>query len=298
MRAILSRTQIRSWLVKRPPQSHKGSFGHVLIIAGSRGMIGAGVLSACGALRGGAGLVTLATPKSLQLIAARHLRPEAMTLGLPERSGTLVPKAAAPLLAFIRRRRVTSIALGPGLSRARQAQAFAVRFFSLLKKEAGVNGLVLDADGFLAFSGRPGPWKGGPPVIVTPHPGELAAFLKTARSRVEAAREETAEKFAKLNGVITVLKGHRTVVTDGKRTFINPTGNPGMARGGSGDVLSGLIPALLLNVKLPDQPLKAAAAGVFVHGLAGDLAAKEKTQIAMTAGDIAEKIPAAFKKAL
>ena len=288
----LSSKIIRRWLRPRPKNSHKGDFGHVLIIAGSRGMIGAGILSARGALRSGAGLVTLAVPKDQQASVIKHLSPEAMTLGLSESS------AIPSVLGFMKKRRITSLVIGPGLSRKTQARTFVRKLLPRLGSFPTLKGIVLDADGFIALSGTEILKKMKIPVIVTPHAGELSLFTGTKTSASPAGRKGQAEKFAKLNRVICVLKGHRTVVASGRATFVNPTGNPGMARGGSGDVLSGMIGALLPNVRPPEAAFKAACAGVYVHGLAGDLAAREKTEIAMSAGDLAEKIPSAFKKIL
>ncbi len=296
---LLSAEIVRSWLIRRPANSRKGDFGHVLIIAGSRGMAGAGILSAHGALRSGAGLVTLAVPKSQQPAAAKHVRPEAMTLGLPENTqGGISSKAKNPLLLYIRRRRITSLVIGPGLSRNSETAKFVKTFLLSLNDCKTLKAVILDADGFLACSKNKILPRIKIPVVVTPHAGEMSQFLGMSVNRIEAAREETALKFAKLFRVICVLKGRRTVISDGNQTCVNPTGNPGMARGGSGDVLSGVIASLILNIKGPEAIFKSACAGVYVHGLAGDLAAKEKTQIAMTAGDIAENMPGAFGKIL
>ena len=293
----LSSKIVRKWIAPRPKNSHKGNFGHVLIVAGSRGMVGAGILSAHGALKAGAGLVTLAVPRNQQIIAAKHLRPEAMTLGLPETSeGTFSFAAVSLALAHIKKRRVTSLVIGPGLSKHSETRDFVKKLLQKLSPASTLKGVVLDADGFLALSGTSFLKKIKIPVIVTPHAGELSRFIGKKISSSPASRKAQAEKFAKLNQVICVLKGHQTLVTTGRTTWVNPTGNPGMARGGSGDILSGMIAALLMNVRLPEIALKAACAGVYIHGFAGDLAAKEKTQIAMSAGDIAEKIPTAFKK--
>lgn len=292
----ITRSLIRKWLKARPKDAHKGDFGHVLIVAGSRGMAGAGILSAHGALRGGAGLVTLATVKSQQPAAAKHLRPEAMTLGLPEsKEGSLSIKAVPEIVSFMRKRKITSLVLGPGLSRKNGVPVFVRMLLSkIVSAPLRLKAVLLDADGFLSA-----PNLGGLkfPLIVTPHAGEFSRFTGISMARIAADRIGTAKKFAKLNQVVCVLKGHRTVISDGDRAVVNPTGNPGMARGGSGDVLSGLIAALIENVQ-SHSPFYAACAGVYIHGLAGDLAAKEKTQIGMAAGDLAEKIPSAFKKIL
>jgi NAD(P)H-hydrate epimerase len=230
-------------------------------------------------------------------MVARKIRPEAMTLALPETpEGAFSEKAAAPLLEKIRARRITALAAGPGLGRSPQAARFVLKLFSGLKLSPGsVRCAVLDADGFLALKSRKDKIGApGLPVIVTPHPGELAAFLGISVARVQSRRLEIAREFAKLYAVVCVLKGHATVVADGRRAFVNPTGNPGMATGGSGDVLTGLIAAL--SGQVSGGALETAAAGTFLHGLAGDFAARAKTQEGMLAGDIAEFLPQALRK--
>jgi len=301
----LSRSNIAQWIPKRNAHSHKGNFGHVLIIAGSRGMAGAGILCSFGALRGGSGLVTLAVPESQQPAVSEKGRPEAMTLALPETyEGTISVRALNKVINFIKLRKITSLAIGPGLSRNSQTKRFLKNLMEKLSKNpCSLTGIVLDADGFLGIKPKKKtshPFKNLKlPIIVTPHPGELAKFTGTRTSAIQKNRMDFARKFAKLNHIITVLKGNKTVISDGRESYINPTGNPGMATGGSGDVLTGLIAALLGNLSYgPGESsflLKAACAGVFIHGLAGDLAVKEKGAISMIAGDIAEKIPAAFQ---
>jgi len=312
MRGIrpLSARLIRSWIPTRKRNSHKGDYGHVLIVAGSRGMAGAGILCAQGALRGGSGLVTLAVPKSQQTVVAKRGRPESMTLGLPEtRSGTIASDAVPILLDRIKKRGITSLAIGPGLSRNPETARVVVKIFKRVVRLRDFQGIVLDADGFLAFKDHKDKahiLQTGPvPLIVTPHPGEMAQFMGVKTAHVQQDRIKLTQKFAKLNQAICVLKGDRTVVSDGQNTFINRTGNPGMATGGSGDVLTGLIAALISQVsktRLGSNPiasiLKAACVGVFIHGLAGDLAKKKKTEIALLAGDIANEIPRAFKRVL
>lgn len=294
---ILTPKLIRHWLPRRRSDSHKGDYGHTLIVAGARGMVGAGVLSAWGALRGGSGLVTLATVRSQQSAAAAKLRPEAMTFALDETSdGTLSSKNISPLLARIAEKRITSLVLGPGLSRNAETARFVRGLLARLAANTGtLRGTVLDADGFLALAAqKPKPLS--LPVIVTPHPGELARFLRVPTAAIQAERSRWAEKFARLYGVICVLKGHRTVISDGKAAYVNPTGNPGMATGGTGDVLSGLIGALIGQFGTSLYLFRAACAGVYLHGLAGDLAAESKGRISMLAGDLAERIPDAIKK--
>ncbi len=205
-------------------------------------------------------------------------------------------------------RRITSLVLGPGLSR-HPATAQLVR--NLLKRlernPLNLRGIVLDADGFIAagsagLSGRASLANPGSivsqsslPIIVTPHPGELSKFTGDPVKSGRMDRLEAAEKFATLYRVICVLKGSGTVVSDGRQSYVNSTGNPGMAKGGSGDVLSGLLGALIGQFGTSLYLLRAACTGVYIHGLAGDLAAKHKSQIAMLPGDLAEQIPAAIK---
>ena len=220
-----------------------------------------------------------------------------MTLALPETpKGSLSQKALSPVLKFIERREISAIALGPGLSREPDTGLLVRKLLERLNRMGlrELRGIVLDADGFLAL-GRNFFNKISLQVIVTPHPGEMAKFCGVSTSSVQKSRVPWAQKFARLNGVVCVLKGSGTVISDGAKTFLNPTGNPGMATGGSGDVLTGLIAALVPQLSGNGRILKAAAAGVFIHGLAGDLARKDKTEIGMIAGDIAEKIPAALK---
>lgn len=288
---------IRRWMPKRPAAAHKGDFGHALIIAGSRGMVGAGVLSAWGALRGGSGLVTLATVRSQQAAAAAHLRPEAITLALRETSGgSVYAGGVSEALRWMRQRRITSLVIGPGLSRSAEAAQFVRNLLRRLQSDPmNLRGIVLDADGFLAM-GPKGLLSNTLPMIVTPHPGELSKFTGRSVGSSRSERISAAAKFAKLYRVICVLKGSGTVVSDGVRSYVNPTGNPGMARGGSGDVLSGLIGALIGQFGTSLYLLRASCIGVYVHGLAGDLAAAQKSRIAMLPGDLAERIPSAFKK--
>lgn len=320
----ITKRLIRSWIPDRKSDSHKGDYGHVLILAGSRGMTGAATLSAWGALRGGAGLVTVGIPESQQEIVAKNVRPEAMTLSLPETSErTFSEDALFNILDFIEKRKVSSLAIGPGISRnSETAQLVRKLLIRLSDKKGNIQGIVLDADGFLAVKSDSGEdilMDLNLPVIVTPHLGEMSKFCGITVETIENDRIQFVQKFAKLYRIICVLKGYKTVVSDGSEIFINSTGNPGMATGGSGDVLTGLIAALvsqmaeskgqsakskkekdfnsmLSAIRYP--LLRAACAGVFIHGLAGDLAKKTKTEISLIAGDIAEKFPEALKKVM
>ncbi len=283
----LSPTSIRSMLLPRGKEAHKGDFGHVLVLAGSPGMSGAAALCANAALRAGAGLVTAATAASEQKAVAAHTRPEAMTLGLPEnRGGGLARNALGVLEKFIAMRRVTSMIMGPGLG---SSQATVIVLRQLLMR-LGLP-LVVDADALRVLGSA-----GSIPraqLILTPHPGEMATLAGIHKDDVQQNREAIARTVAKKFGAVCVLKGYHTVITDGDTLLINPTGNPGMATGGSGDVLAGMIAALVMQVKAP-QLLHAAAAGVYLHGMAGDIAVRHTTQMSLLAGDITENLPAAL----
>ncbi|MBN1622524.1 MAG: NAD(P)H-hydrate dehydratase [Endomicrobiales bacterium] len=283
----------------RKKNSHKGSYGHVLVLAGSRGMTGASVLSCNGALRSGAGLVTLGVPERQQSIAAKRVRPEAMTLALPEnKRGTFRRSAAGKVFDFVKKRKITSTVLGPGIGINSDTEAFVKNIIRNLNLA-----VVLDADALNVFSKASGSKK--PEIkgfrnikselIITPHPGELGRLLNISAGKVQNNRMEIARDVAAKNSLVCVLKGYKTVVTDGKRVFVNTTGNPGMSTGGCGDVLSGMIASLYMQVKEP-RALNAALAGVYIHGLAGDIAAKTVTEQGLLAGDIAEYIPKALKR--
>jgi len=265
-----------------------------VVLAGSRGMTGAARLCAAAALRGGAGLVSLGVPKTEQAVVARDARWEIMTLGLKSTpAGTFHAGAAKEALAFMKRRAVAAVALGPGLSVNPQT----ARFVKTLLTRAACP-LVLDADGLNAVAAR-WPRKISTPLVLTPHPGEAARLLGTSTARVQADRPRAARALAMKTGGVCVLKGHRTLVSDGRRIFENPTGNPGLATGGAGDVLTGLIAALIGQVSgttAREKTLRAALVGVYVHGLAGDLAARAKTRVSLAAGDLLDFLPRAFLK--
>jgi NAD(P)H-hydrate epimerase len=261
----------------RPTDAHKGTFGHVLVIAGRQGMSGAAVLAGLGALRGGAGLVTVAAPISIQPIVAAA-EPSYLTYGCPEDGEGGLCDAAGPAL-LERALSLSAIVLGPGLGQS-PGVGHVVRL--LVTKCA--RPMVLDADALNVISRAPEfDWSAAGARIVTPHPGELARLTKAATSQIQAARAERAAEFARRHGVIVVLKGAGTIVTDGQRTAVNATGNSGMATGGSGDVLAGLIGALLAQGL---APYDAARLGVHLHGLAGDLAATELSGPGMIASDL------------
>ncbi len=280
-------------LRRRKPGSHKGDFGHILIIAGSKRFSGAGVLCAEAALRSGAGLVTWGLPVSLHEAALTIKPKELMTLPLAETAkGALSEKAYGEIKEFCRKADV--LAIGPGLSQEGPTQSLIRRVVSEIKLP-----MVIDADGLNAFTGhlrllRACGGDRGRRIVLTPHPGEMARLTGSSTARIQKKRAETAKEFVKAGGFTLVLKGRNTVVADpGGGLYVNRTGNPGMATAGSGDVLTGII-ASFLGQGL--EPFEASKYAVYLHGLAGDLAAKEKTQLGLIASDIIGALPAAIRK--
>lgn len=270
----------------RPADSNKGTFGRVLVIAGSQGMSGAAVLCGSAALRGGAGLVYLAVPRDLLPIVAAA-NPCYLTAPLPhDEHGQLADAAEAELLALAQGKDV--IALGPGLGRSPALTGLVLGLLAKLPVP-----VVLDADGLNALEQQTGCLRNRPaPTILTPHPGEFARLLGTDTATVQGQRQGLAVRFAADHGVVLVLKGHGTVVTDGRRVYHNTTGNPGMATGGTGDVLTGLIAALHGQGL---EPFAAAQLGTHLHGLAGDLARDELGEVSLIASDLLHYLPRAFR---
>jgi ADP-dependent NAD(P)H-hydrate dehydratase / NAD(P)H-hydrate epimerase len=273
---LLTRASMRELLPPRSADSHKGDYGRVLVVAGSPGKTGAAHLAGRGALRSGAGLVTVATAASCQGIVAT-MAAEYMTLALPEREYGLDPQGVGQILEIAR----DVIAIGPGLGQAPTTRAFV----KLLVDRASMP-LVIDADGLNAFADDPDRLAGreGRDVIITPHPGEMARLVGMSTDEVQASRLEIARNFAVGHHVYVVLKGHRTLIaTPDAKVFINPTGNPGMATGGTGDVLTGAIAAWLAQVLDAEAACKLA---VYLHGMAGDLAEADEGEVAITATDL------------
>lgn len=281
---------IASFLPDRSPQSYKQSVGRVLVVAGSVGMTGAAALGAQAALKSGAGIVTLACPASLNDILEVKLT-EVMTYPLPETDArTLALDAAAEVLSLLKDFDV--LVLGPGLSRNTKTVG-AIRKII----EASQTPLVLDADGLNALEGLPELLqKRHSETIITPHPGELARICGGDVKAVSANRLAKAKAAAKDMHSVTVLKGARSIIAgpDGELT-INPTGNSGLASAGTGDVLAGVIGGLWAQQM---RQYNAAVAGVFVHGLAGDLAVQDRTIYSVTALDVIEYLPEAFSAVL
>jgi NAD(P)H-hydrate epimerase len=278
---LLARDRMREIVPARAADSHKGDFGRVLVVAGSTGRTGAAHLAAQGALRSGAGLVTVATPRSCQPVVAA-MAPEYMTEPLDETPAGTVDFAALDRVLDIA---ADVIAVGPGLG---QSPATAAFVHALLER-AGVP-LVLDADALNAFASEPDRLMGrdGVDVIVTPHPGEMARLLNVSIEAVQHDRLRYARDFAAAHRVHVVLKGHRTIIAspDG-RAFVNLTGNAGMATGGTGDVLTGMIAAWFAQLLDAEAACKLA---VYLHGSAGDLAEADEGDVALTAGDLVGRL--------
>jgi len=249
-------------------------------------MVGAAALAGDAALRSGAGLVTIGTPQSVYPILAAKVTC-CTTQPFPQTAaGTFSDRGLRRISEVAQRFDV--VALGPGLGRHPSTTRLVLRLAAGLARP-----MVIDADGLNALAERPAVLKGAAARrVVTPHPGEMARLVGSApQAQVQADRRRVAEAFAREHGAVVVLKGYRSVVTDGDRTFINPTGNPGMASGGTGDVLTGVIAALLAQGL---DPFQAAQAGTYVHGLAGDLAARALGQISLMASDLLDYLPTAF----
>ncbi|MBI4063872.1 MAG: NAD(P)H-hydrate dehydratase [Elusimicrobia bacterium] len=283
---------VRKAFAERKLETQKWDYGHCLVIAGSKRLLGAAVLTTKAALRGGAGLVTLATPRSLQMLVYSQVL-EALTLGLDEsEQGTIDVSALASVETYIKERGVTAVTVGPGLTR--QAVAFVHQLVSHVALP-----MVLDAD---AINVAP-PLTGSALRCLTPHRKEFSRLVNVTEKEVMERGPVLAAQFAKSHpNAILVLKGYHSKIFYGSQAWENTTGNPGMAKGGSGDVLSGLMGAFLAQKaaqgKLPESYLEAILSAVYLHGLAGDLAAKELSQTAMNAEDIVDFLPKAIKQTL
>ena len=282
---------IRPMLHRRDRIAHKGNFGHCLIIAGSTGKTGAAALSANSAVRAGSGLVTLAVAESIHRILEIKTT-EVMTSPLPDSgSGHLASNAFSPIEKLLVGK--DAVAIGPGIDRHSETCALVKRLVETI-----VLPLVIDADGLnaLAEDITVLKRKKSNQVILTPHPGEMARLLGTSVPEVEANRISVAMDFARDYGVYLVLKGAHTIIaTPDGTASINGSGNPGMATGGMGDVLTGIIVSLLGQGYAADE---ACRLGVFLHGYAADMVAEEKGEIGITATDVQEKLPYAFHRLL
>jgi len=277
----LDHKAVLALLPDREENAHKGDFGRILLLCGSRGYTGAAALAARGALRTGAGLVYLGVPESIYAIEAVKLD-EPVVFPLPEEQGML---SAGALREICKRLpKIDAVLVGPGLG---QSEGTLAVLRTVLQEFSGP--VVVDADGINLLRGHMDLLRGRAyPTILTPHDGEF----RRIGGEIGQDRAAAAVAFAQENGCILLLKGHRTVITDGQKCYRNCTGNPGMAVGGSGDVLAGMIVSLLGQGL---QPLEAAACGAWLHGAAGDLCAKELGQYAMLPTDMVEALPRLLK---
>lgn len=276
----LNHEAVLSILPDRDENAHKGDFGKILLLCGSRGYTGAAALAARGALRSGAGLVYLGVPECVYAIEAMKLD-EPVVFPLPDRGGMLSEAAIPEILEQLPR--MDAVLIGPGLG---QSEGTLAVVKAVLESFAGP--VVLDADGINVLAAHKDILRGRTgPAILTPHPGEFARLGGKDGDRITAAVE-----MARDLGAVILLKGHRTIITDGETVYRNYTGNPGMAVGGSGDVLAGMITALI-GQKIP--PLQAAACGAWLHGAVGDLCARELGQYGMLPSDMIENLPRLLK---
>lgn len=279
-------------LAPRDAEGHKGTYGRVMIVGGSRGKAGAPALAGMAALRSGAGLVTVVVPRSVQDVVA-GFEPSLMTVGLGDADCDVLRQTALPeILQFAANQ--TCLALGPGMGTDPGTQRLVHGLNHKLSQP-----MVVDADGLNALS----QWQEGlqhpaGPRVLTPHPGEFERLFGAKCADDLNARAQQAAELSRRDGTgqtIVILKGHRTIVTDGQRVSFNQTGNAGMATGGSGDSLTGILAALLGQGL---SPWNAARLGVHVHGLAGDLAAEELGEVSLIASDIVDFLPLAFQRML
>ena len=277
----LNHEAVLKLLPDRDINAHKGDFGKLLLLCGSRGYTGAAYFAAMGALRSGAGLVFLGVPESIYAIEAVKLN-EAIVFPLPDRDGMVSETALPEILK--RLEKMDAVLIGPGLGISPQTKAVAT---AVLEQYSGP--VMVDADGITLLASHKDILRGRTgPTVLTPHAREFARLGYTVGNDRTAAAEAAARDL----GCVMLLKGHNTVITDGENTYINTTGNPGMAVGGSGDVLSGIITALLGQ---GIEPLEAAAMGAWLHGAAGDLCAAELGQYAMLPTDMLTRLPRLMK---
>lgn len=284
---LIKKDSVSKILPKRRSDAHKGDFGHLFILAGSPGLTGAAVMAGFSALRIGAGLVTLGVPEGLNNIFETKIT-EAMTLPLSQTNEqTISPAAKNKILNFLKK--TDAAAIGPGLSQNRETAQLIRELIREIKMP-----MVIDADGINALAGHADILKKTKAqVIITPHPGELSRLINITADEINRDRIAIARKISQQYNIIVVLKGANSVIAepDGN-VYINNTGNPGMASGGTGDVLTGMIAGLICQKV---SPINAAIAGVFLHGLAGDIAAKEKGETGLIAGDMIERVPEAIE---
>jgi hydroxyethylthiazole kinase-like uncharacterized protein yjeF len=286
---LITAREIAPLIGPRPLAANKGNFGHVLVIGGSVGKAGAAAMAGMAALRTGAGLSTVATPKSvLATVAGFH--PEVMTEPLDETADGNIALSALRRTDTLAEGK-TVLAIGPGISRNSETAEF-VR--SAVKRYRMP--IVLDADGLNAFEDRSEELSGKVGhIVITPHPGEMARLVESTVAAVQRDRINVARTFARQHELIVVLKGHRTLIAQPDGTvWVNTTGNPGMATGGTGDILTGMVAGLI--AQNPERIVEAVIAAVHLHGLAGDLARESMGEHALVATDLVKALPEAFRR--
>ncbi|MGA8274025.1 MAG: NAD(P)H-hydrate dehydratase, partial [Candidatus Sulfotelmatobacter sp.] len=286
---VITAHDIASAVAPRPAESNKGSYGHVLVVGGALGKSGSVAMAGMAALRAGAGLSTIATAKSvLGTVAGFH--PELMTEPLPEtKAGTISASAQERIEELAKGKSV--VAIGPGISRHRQTSELVRTLVTKLQLP-----LVVDADGLNAFEGQTTDLNGkGRTLVITPHPGEMARLTGLSIAEVQADRLGVARKFAREHELIVVLKGHRTLVVrpDGE-AWVNTTGNPGMATGGTGDILTGMVAGMI--AQHTKDTFTAVLAAVHLHGLAGDVMRESVGEHSLVATDLLKGLPQAFRR--
>lgn len=292
---LITAKQVAPLLAPRPRDSNKGMYGHLLVVGGSLGKAGAAAMAGFSALRSGAGLVTVATPRSvLPTVASFH--PELMTEPLEETGDGTISNHAQQAIEQLAAKK-TVLAIGPGISRNEETSEVVRKIVSNTDVP-----IVLDADGLNAFEHHRDQLEGrGKTLVLTPHPGEMSRLTGLSTAAIQRDRINVARKFAQEHSVILVLKGDRTIVADpGGEAWVNPTGNPGMATGGTGDILTGMIAGML--AQRPDCALQAVIAAVYLHGLAGDIACYALGPIhsgeqCLVATDLIRAMPSAFWRA-
>ncbi|MCL2145120.1 MAG: NAD(P)H-hydrate dehydratase [Endomicrobia bacterium] len=268
--------------LKRKPESHKYDYGHVLVIAGSKNMPGAGVLCCNAAMRSGAGLVTYAVKESFLDSACSMSRPETMFF---------VYDGSSDIIEFVKKRKVSVIVIGPGMS----VESSLRRFIEKITFSVEIP-VILDASGITVFNEKAKNLKNAKAkLILTPHAGEFSKLVNKSPEEIEKNRGHILDRFTEDNSFVCVLKGHNTIVSDGNNVYVNNTGTPAMAKAGSGDILSGIIAVFSC---IYENLFEAAKSAVYVHGLAGEMAEKEKGSSGVIASDIAENIPYAVKECI
>lgn len=286
---VITPPDLALFFVPRPADSNKGMYGHVLVIGGSLGKAGAAVMAGISALRIGAGLSTIATAKSiLPTVAGFH--PELMTEPLPETADGTISDSAIERIEKLAGEKIV-LALGPGISRHPQTAELVRKIIAQIHVPT-----VLDADGLNAFEGRTGELNGrGHPLVITPHPGEMARLAGISIPDVQKDRLGVARRFAREHNLIVVLKGNRTLVVrpDGE-TWVNTTGDPGMATGGTGDILTGMVAGML--AQNPKRAFEAVLAAVYLHGLSGDVMCESLGEPSLIATDLLAGLPEAFRR--